>query len=327
MAEEWEQRVQEWKALNAHLMDSSDALRSPSPAHEYLLYQALLGAWPLTGIDPSFVERMQNYAVKAAREGKEQTSWLAPNEAYEAGLTAFLERALDRRQSNNFIESFSAFARRAALIGALNSLSQLTLKATMPGVPDFYQGAEFWDLSLVDPDNRRAVDFGARISALEALGDEPDWHALAGRWQDGRIKLALMRRLLALRRRFPDLFTNGTYRPIEVSGPDQENIVAYARSSGGVAVIIAVARLFGGATDHGRRWPAAGAWNASLALDRFVDIDDMLQPGRRIAAPTPALAGLLGDLPCAILQARVASADRQSTRNRARSMASAEADA
>jgi len=268
---------------------------------------------------------MQGYALKAAREGKEQTSWLAPNEDYESGLTAFVERMLDRRLSFTFIESFSAFAHRVALIGALNGLSQLTLKATMPGVPDLYQGTEFWDLALVDPDNRRPVDFASRVAALDAIGDAPDWSALADQWDDGRIKLALTRRLLALRRSFADIFINGTYRPIDVSGPDHERIVAYARSSGGVAVIVAVGRLFARVTDNGRRWPAAGAWNAALTLDRFADVTDMLAPGRKIAAPRPSIAELFGPLPCAILQARLAPAERKPARNRLRSPANAEA--
>jgi (1->4)-alpha-D-glucan 1-alpha-D-glucosylmutase len=329
LAEEWEQRVQEWKALNAHLMNSSDALRSPSPAHEYMLYQALLGAWPLEGIDSCFVERMQSYALKAAREGKEQTSWLAPNEDYESGLTNFLERMLDRRLSFAFIESFSAFAHRIALIGALNSLSQLTLKATMPGIPDFHQGTEFWDLALVDPDNRRAVDFASRATALDAIGEAPDWRTLADQWDDGRIKLALTRRLLALRQSFADIFTNGAYRPIDVSGPDHDRIVAYVRSSGGVAVIVAVGRLFARATDNGRHWPDAGAWNAALTLDRFADVTDMLAPNREIAAPRPSVAELFGPLPCAILQARLlqarlAPAERKPAQSRLRSPAKAE---
>jgi (1->4)-alpha-D-glucan 1-alpha-D-glucosylmutase len=322
LAEEWDQHVQEWKALNAQLASASPR---PSPAHEYMLYQALLGAWPLEGVDASFVERMQSYALKAAREGKEQTSWLAPDEDYESGLTAFMERMLDRRLSFAFIESFSAFAHRVALIGALNGLSQLTLKATMPGVPDLYQGTEFWDLALVDPDNRRPVDFASRVAALDAIGDAPDWSALADQWDDGRIKLALTRRLLALRRSFADIFINGTYRPIDVSGPDHERIVAYARSSGGVAVIVAVGRLFARVTDNGRRWPAAGAWNAALTLDRFADVTDMLAPGRKIAAPRPSIAELFGPLPCAILQARLAPAERKPARNRLRSPANAEA--
>ena len=187
-----------------------------------MLYQALLGAWPLDGVDASFVERMQDYAVKAAREGKQQTSWLDPDQRYERGLREYLRRLLDPRDSQMFIDAFDRFARRVALMGALKSLSQVALKATVPGVPDFYQGTELWDLSLVDPDNRRPVDFDVRASMLALQGSEPDWQALQESWPDGRIKLALTSRLLALRRECPALFRDGAYAPIEVKGPARE---------------------------------------------------------------------------------------------------------
>src|SRR5262249_58261871 len=119
---------------------------------------------------------------------------------------------LDRNHSASFIEAFDAFARRAALMGALNSLAQLVLKAAMPGVPDFYQGTEFWDLALVDPDNRRPVDFAARASALNAIGQPPDWRALASTWPDARLKFALSQQLVARRQQLPDVFANGSYR-------------------------------------------------------------------------------------------------------------------
>ena len=131
-----------------------------------------------TPIDDDFVRRIEDYAVKAAREGKLETSWLDPDEDYERGLRDFVRAILDRGRSGPFLDSFDGFARRTALLGALNSLTQLVLKATMPGVPDFYQGTETWDLSLVDPDNRRPVDFAARQAAL-AAASEPDWAALA----------------------------------------------------------------------------------------------------------------------------------------------------
>src|SRR5947209_8624064 len=202
-----------------------------------MLYQALLGAWPLSGIEAKFIERMQAYAVKAAREGKQQTSWLAPNERYEAGLTDFVRRLLDRERSAVFIDGFDAFARRAALMGALNSLAQLVLKATVPGVPDFYQGSEFWDLSLVDPDNRRPVAFGIRQAALAGLAAEQDWRTLQGSWEDGRIKLALTSRLLALRTAYASLFRDGDHAPVRVAGEHRDHVLAFARSRGREAVI------------------------------------------------------------------------------------------
>jgi len=311
LADEWTRSVHQWRQLNAKLVVSSGASRIPSPAHEYMLYQALLGAWPLTGVQADFVERMKGYAVKAAREGKQQTSWLAPNERYESGLTDFIGRLFDRERSTNFIDSFDAFARRAALIGALNSFAQLLLKATMPGIPDFYQGTEFWDLSLVDPDNRRAVDFAARASALASIGEAADWPALARTWQDGRIKFALMRKLLALRRGLPDLFTHGGYRALEVVGPNRREIVAFARVGERGAVIVVTGRLFGRATQKGVRWPPAQAWNASVLAEGFSHMRNVLSAGKTIAGPRLAAADLFDVLPLAVVQAQYTPARRE----------------
>jgi (1->4)-alpha-D-glucan 1-alpha-D-glucosylmutase len=173
---EWTSAVARWKILNAPHLVIEGGMRAPSATFEYMLYQALLGAWPPGQHDDSLSERMQAYALKAAREGKQETSWLNPNQAYEAGLQTFLARILDRSISAEFLSSLDNLAQRVALLGALNSLSQITLKATMPGVPDFYQGTEFWDLSLVDPDNRRPVDFAARAAVLASV-EKPDWEA------------------------------------------------------------------------------------------------------------------------------------------------------
>jgi (1->4)-alpha-D-glucan 1-alpha-D-glucosylmutase len=195
---EWTSAVSRWKILNAPHLVIEGEMRAPSATFEYMLYQALLGAWPLERRDESFLERMQAYALKAAREGKQETSWLNPHQAYEAGLQTFIARILDRSTSGEFLNSFEALAQRIALLGALNSLSQMTLKATMPGVPDFYQGTEFWDFSLVDPDNRRPVDFSERAAVLARV-ENPDWDGLVQSWPDGHLKLAWTRHLLKLR--------------------------------------------------------------------------------------------------------------------------------
>lgn len=303
LADEWEQQIEHWRQLNEKLLDTAQP-RAPTAAHQYMLYQSLLGAWPLERRDESFVERMQAFAVKAAREGKERTSWLAPDESYEAGLTSFVHRLLDPDESAPFLRSFDAFARRTALIGALNSLVQVTLKATIPGVPDFYQGTELWDLSLVDPDNRRPVDFAARRSLLRSL-ESADWPELAGAWPDGRIKFALTLRLLALRRQYADLFSAGVYQPLQISGPRRNEVVAFARRRGEDAVIVVVGRGFGCASDEGRRWPSAQAWDAEVSLDEFSQIRNVLW--EREAASD--VSGLFGVLPVAVLHARTQSGD------------------
>jgi len=310
LADEWKQAVLDWRAQNAPLADASWPQRIPSLAHEYMIYQSLLGAWPLGGVDASFVERMRAYAIKAVREGKQQTSWVAPDEVYEVGLGAFVQRLLNRGSSARFIDSFDAFARRAALIGALNSLTQITLKTTMPGVPDFYQGTELWDLSLVDPDNRRAVDFSARIDGLKSIRMRPDWRALAAHWGDGRIKFALICSLLALRGESPDVFAKGSYRPLQVEGPHREEIIAYARIHNRSAVIVLAARSFGRVTRRGYSWPSGASWDATVSIEAFSEAVHAVGAPREARGPHIAIADLFDHLPVALLRAQYAPARR-----------------
>lgn len=226
LAGEWETCVRGWREKNALLAQHVGGERQPSLSHEYMLYQALIGAWP-ERVDPDFVTRMQGFALKAAREGKLETSWTNPNEAYEAGLRRFVGKLLDN-SSAEFVASFGGFAARVALLGALNGLSQLALKALTPGVPDFYQGTELWDFSLVDPDNRRPVDFAARRQMLRQ--SHVNCADLAMHWRDGRIKLALTQNLLRLRREFADVFRRGSYEPLPVSGPHTGHVISFARA-------------------------------------------------------------------------------------------------
>jgi (1->4)-alpha-D-glucan 1-alpha-D-glucosylmutase len=295
---EWAAEVGRWKILNApHLIDKS-GMRAPSAAAEYMLYQTLLGAWPLDSFNETFVERIQAYALKASREGKQETSWLNPNAAYEAGLNAFIARILDRTRSAAFLDSLQNFAQRLALLGALNSLSQITLKATLPGVPDFYQGTEFWDLSLVDPDNRRPVDFAARATLLASL-DEPDWQALARNWTDGHIKLAWTRHLLKQRTELADVFTSGDYQALEVTGPHRDRVIAFARRHGRDAAIVAVGRSLAPLSHAGRQWPGADAWQGSIVAPGYA-IEGADASGDSFELP---LAGLFGHLPVAVRRA------------------------
>jgi (1->4)-alpha-D-glucan 1-alpha-D-glucosylmutase len=299
---DWEEVVTAWRSMNTPLIDPSASSRTPSAAHEYLLYQALLGAWAPGEPDRKLIERLQAFLIKSAREGKEQTSWLDPDDRYEAGLKQYIVDLLDRDRSGPFIASFSAFAQRVALMGALNSLTQITLKATMPGVPDFYQGTEFWDLSLVDPDNRRPVDFAARARALQSLSGSIDWTALATGWPDGRIKLALTARLLAIRRELAHVFAEGDYRPLEIEGPDSDEIVGFARCHGGNAVLVIVGRLFNRPTQGGRRWPRD--WNAVVSVDGFSALQQLLTAPQALKGPHLTVADLFGALPVAVLRGR-----------------------
>jgi (1->4)-alpha-D-glucan 1-alpha-D-glucosylmutase len=265
---EWTSAVARWKILNAPHLTTDGEMRAPSAAFEYMLYQALLGAWPSGAPDGSFLERMQAYALKAAREGKQETSWLNPNEAYEKGVNQFLAHILDPSISAEYIASMESFAQRTSLLGALNSLSQITLKATMPGVPDFYQGTEFWDCSLVDPDNRRPVDFRARASALSSM-PHPDWQDLARRWPDGHIKLAWTRHLLKLRNEMAEVFADGDYQPLDVTGPHREHVIAFARRHGREATIVAVGKSFAPLTEGGRIWPRPESFDAAIVATGY----------------------------------------------------------
>jgi (1->4)-alpha-D-glucan 1-alpha-D-glucosylmutase len=270
-----------------------------------MLYQTLLGAWPMEGADQSFVERIQAYALKAVREAKQETSWLNPQAPYEDGLKTFIARILDDSVSSEFLEQLAALARRVALLGALNSLSQLTLKATLPGVPDFYQGTEFWDLSLVDPDNRRSVDFAARAAALAAL-HAPEWGTLAQSWADGRLKLAWTAHLLKLRNTFADVFTLGDYQPLEVNGPHRDHVIAFARQRSKSAVIVALGRWFAPFTQGGRIWPKAGTLDAAINVQGYAVEGDV---GAEIR-----VSSLFQHLPFAVVKANVVSPARPTRR-------------
>lgn len=264
LAPEWDAAVKTWRALNEALRRGNS--QRPSAAHEYMLYQALVGAWP-GAVDATFVKRMQDYAVKAAREGKQETSWTSPNEAYEAALGDFVAGMLDATRSPEFLQSFSGFAARTSLLGALNSLSQLTLKLMMPGVPDIYQGTEFWDCSLVDPDNRRPVDF---VKRREELSPPTDWEALARNWQDGRIKHALLHRLLRLRHDHAALFGHGKCEAAQIDGEYANHVIGFTRTHQHGTFVVLVGRHFAPLTDGGRHWPSKWQFNVPAIEQRPV---------------------------------------------------------
>jgi (1->4)-alpha-D-glucan 1-alpha-D-glucosylmutase len=293
---EWTSAVARWKILNAPHLVIDGEMRAPSAAFEYMLYQALLGAWQPG--DDRFLERMQAYALKAAREGKQETSWLNPHGAYEAGITTFIARILDRTISAEFLDALETLARRVSLLGALNSLSQITLKATVPGVPDFYQGTELWDFSLVDPDNRRPVDFAGRAAALPSV-EIPDWPRLIPDWANGHLKLAWTRHLLKLRTELADVFGDGDYQPLEVSGPHRDHVIAFARRRGRDAAIVAVAKSCAAFTGGGRTWPRADAF------DGAIDIKGYRMDG---GVSELRLSALFQHLPVAVFKATFAGA-------------------
>ncbi len=234
MPKEWEERIRAWRALNATHKSQVNALSVPAPNDEYLLYQTLIGAYPFDDAEyDDFVRRIKSYVIKATREAKIYTGWIKPDTEYEEAFEAFVGKILDRSVKNEFLEDFVPFQEKVAHYGILNSLSQVVLKICSPGVPDFYQGTELWDLSLVDPDNRRQVDFGRRISMLKAIqlqhGEPGFFNTVMNSARDGMLKLLLARACLNARRAHTNLFRNGSYIPLNVDGKFSEHIVAFAR--------------------------------------------------------------------------------------------------
>ena len=254
--EEWERQVQAWSRIIRARRGDIESTAPPDHNDEYLLYQLLVGAWPVEFIDvdaldadalAAFAKRVEGALIKSVREAKVHSTWAAPNEAYEEPLKSFLRDCLDATRSNTFLDSFRAFAAWIARLGMLNSLAQTLLKLTVPGVPDLYQGTELWDLSLVDPDNRRPIDYDVRRALMTELANPTQAPgaipALLERWKDGRVKLALISRTLALRQAHPDLFAEGGYEALEVGGARENHLCAFARRCGGKSVVVAVPRL------------------------------------------------------------------------------------
>jgi (1->4)-alpha-D-glucan 1-alpha-D-glucosylmutase len=245
----WRSTLQRWRVLNRRWKKILDDSAAPDPNEEYLFYQTLLGTWPIdasgepeTTASPEYIGRLQAYMAKALKEAKMNTSWIQPNEQWDGAMSEFVSRVLDSSPKNKFLPSFLPVAGEIARLGAINSLAQVALKLTAPGVPDIYQGNEIWDFSLVDPDNRRPVDYQRRSEMLDSLnGTTPE--ELLQHWPDGRIKLFLTQRLLRFRRDHAALFQQGKYLPLTASGTFADCCVAFAREHEGAWVAIVVPRL------------------------------------------------------------------------------------
>ncbi|MFC1893044.1 malto-oligosyltrehalose synthase [Chloroflexota bacterium] len=270
--EEWQQHLQKWHQYNEPKKRMVKGLPVPEPNMEVLLYQTMLGAWPLAQIDiPVFKERLKAYAVKAVREAKAFTNWQLPNEEYESALATFLEDIL-QNSNTGFIDDFLLFEKQIAYYGALNSLGQVLLKVTSPGVPDFYQGTELWDFSLVDPDNRRTVDFKQRIELLDSLiqqesqGQLPLVKHLLERWDDGRVKLYVTGKALHFRSAHQDLLRDGEYVPLKTDGRRQKHICAFGRRLVDTWVLTVVPRLLTRLVPVGMPPIARQAWGDDRLL-------------------------------------------------------------
>ena len=245
----WRRSLQRWRAVNRRWKRMINDLEAPDSNEEYLLYQTLLGTWsmqangePEAAATPGYVERIQAYMAKALHEAKINTSWIQPNEEWDAAIQDFVAKILDPSARNKFLPIFLPVAQEIARLGAINSLTQTLLKLTSPGVPDIYQGTEIWDYSLVDPDNRRAVDYNRRRDMLEGLATASPAE-LMQTWPDGRIKLFLTQRVLRFRRDHADLFQRGDYLPLRASGTFADCCVTFARRVAEKWIVVIAPRL------------------------------------------------------------------------------------
>ncbi len=303
MPGEWSRAVRRWHTMNRKHRREIDGEIAPDANEEYLIYQTLLGAWPVEGITrhnrAEFTARIQDYMVKAMHEAKVNSSWVEPNAAWDEAVREFIAAILARGAGNRFPQRLAPFAARIAEVGAMNSLAQTVLKLTSPGVPDFYQGSELWDFSLVDPDNRRPVNYKLRQEQFATLAHASSQDLLAN-WRDGRIKMFAIQRLLALRKETPELFTSGTYTGIAAHGAHADKVIAFERRSGSRALLVVVPRH----TATLGFPPLGAAWADTHIVPPTPTLWRDIFTAREHSGETLTLSSILADLPFAVLAVR-----------------------
>ena len=281
---EWRSNLALWRRLNRKKRLLVDGQFAPDRNEEYLFYQSVVGAWPVGETDKAgyavFKERIRGYMLKAVREAKVNTSWVNPNAIYEDAVMIFVDSVLGSSATENqFLKEFVPFQRKISHFGMFNSLSQTLLKITCPGVPDFYQGSEIWDFSLVDPDNRRPVDYGLRIEMLRRLkereGSEAG-HALSRELtlnkDTGEIKLYVTYKALACRKTYRKLFEEGEYMPLETAGEAADHICSFARRLGNREVVVIVPRFLIRLVPEEKRLPfGTEVWGDSHVIVPFTE--------------------------------------------------------
>jgi (1->4)-alpha-D-glucan 1-alpha-D-glucosylmutase len=280
--DEWRRGVGEWMRINNRNRTRIHGAGAPDRNDEYLFYQSLLGVWPAEAEDApipaeapvGLADRLSAYMQKAVREAKVHTSWIHEDQAYGRAVAHFVTRTLGGRTAPRFLAGFLPLQRRVARAGMINSLAQLVLKLASPGVPDFYQGTELWDLSLVDPDNRRPVDFGLRRTLLDAVGPLIDGieggraageevASLLAHWHDGTIKLHVTACGLRFRRAHQALMSRGRYAALAAEGDRADHVVAFARHDESGTLLAVVPRLVASLTTGGLLPVGVDGWGAT----------------------------------------------------------------
>jgi len=258
----WRRSLQRWRTVNRRWKKDVNESEAPDADEEYLLYQTLLGTWPVAAngapmenVGNEYIERIQAYMTKALNEAKLNTSWIQPNEEWLAATRDFVAKVLEATPKNKFLPTFLPVAEEITRLGAINSLAQILLKLTSPGVPDIYQGNEVWDYSLVDPDNRRPIDYKVRAEMLSCLSSKTPEELLQN-WPNGRLKMFLTQRALRFRNDHADLFRSGNYLPLRASGTFADCCISFARQLDRDWAIVIVPRLSSriGFPPTGDRW-------------------------------------------------------------------------
>ncbi|MFN2556876.1 MAG: malto-oligosyltrehalose synthase [Nitriliruptorales bacterium] len=301
----WQEHLARWSAWNEGSRREVGGHRVPDRNEEWLLYQTLVGMWPFErGEEAEVRPRLQSFALKAAREAKVHTSWLDPDEGHEEALATFIDEIFHH---SRFVDDLRRFVDLVALPGAVNSLAQVVAKIASPGVPDFYQGTELWNLRLVDPDNRRSVDYGRRRRHLDQIRSRAASDRLGlvrevrGSWRDGRVKLLVTWAGLGLRRHSEALFRDGDYALVAATGASAERIVAFARRLRDEWTVAVVPRLVAGL---GKGWPLGERWGDTMVgLPSAARIVREALTGRRLPVSDGGvrIADVFAELPVGLL--------------------------
>lgn len=308
MPELWKRHLSRWARLNRGKRRMLEDGPAPSRNDEYLLYQTLVGVWDSNEDKDKLVQRLQEYMVKAMREAKDSTSWLNPKPQYEEGVQQFVARLLENPEQSAFLHDFTKLAEAVAYFGRLNSLVQTVLKATSPGVPDFYQGTELAGLSLVDPDNRRPVDF-ARAQTQLAASHSVDPRSIGTIMEDktgSLAKIYITSKLLHLRREHPDLFARGRYEPLAVTGVSKDHLLSFARVLEDKRLVVVAPRWMFTVMNGEMALPIGAVWGDAEVQVGTGAFTDLFSGNSIVATPNGGgvrvrVADVLRSFPIAVL--------------------------
>jgi len=301
--EEWEEKIILWNNLNHKYKTNVRKKNAPDRNDEYFLYQNILGAFPFDLNElPLFKERMKEYIIKAVREAKVHTAWIKPDVEYENAYLSFTENILSN--SSEFLKDFIPFAEKISFYGIYNSLSQMIIKILAPGVPDIYQGSELWNLSLVDPDNRRPVDYELRERMLDKIISEKESISipeLMNESASGRIKMFVLYKLLQERKRDPSLYSEGMYKPLYAEGKLNNNIIGFIREHKGKCAIVVTGRFYTEIINYGCPYNPEIWMDSKIALPTTAKLTNLFTGEKLSSDKTMNLSSIFSIIPFAVL--------------------------